>query len=234
MSSTDTEKEISIAVVAKDEERSIGKVLSGIFSAMRHCGRSYELFLVDGYSEDDTVKIARRLGTDIISVKGGKGLAMQKALETAKGEYVLFIDADGSHMPDDIIRLVDTIRDTGADLVIVSRVPGRSEEMGGKSLDNLLRLCGNKLSAFIVNKRWGTRLTDIQNGFRIIRREAALKLDLREKSFSIEQEMVMKALKRRLNVLEIPGTERKRLYGRSKISKRREFWKYLWSFIKNL
>lgn len=229
-----TEKEISIAVIAKNEEKAIGKVLSGTLSAMRHSAEPYEIFLIDGYSKDDTVKIARRLGANIIKVRGGKGQAIRKALETVQGRYVVFMDADGSHIPEDIIRLLKTIRDTGADLVIVSRMLGSSEELGAKSLDSLLRLWGNKLGVFIVNKRWGSDLTDIQNGFRIIRREAAERLHLEEEGFSIEQEMVMKCLKGRLKVSEIPGIERKRLYGRSKILKRKEIWKYLWSFMKNL
>ena len=119
-------------------------------------------------------------------------------------------------------------------MVIVSRLSGGSEEMGTGSLDGFLRLAGNRLSAFIVNARWRTSLTDVQNGYRIIKTAAAKGLDLKEHGFAIEQEMVMKMLKNGKKVAEIPGTERKRMSGRSKISKRKEFLKYVWSFIKNI
>lgn len=229
-----TEK-ISIAVIAKNEEKNIEKVLSDLFGAMRRSDiTSYEIFLIDGYSDDNTAKAAEKFGIPVFKIEGQKGDSIRKALEVAGGRYVIFIDADNSHDPEDIPRLVDTIRHKGCDMVIVSRILGGSEELGMKNCDNILRLLGNKLSAAIVNLRWGTKLTDIQNGFRIIKRDTALELGLQEHGFTIEQEMVMKSLKRNKSILEIPGVERKRLYGDSKICKRKEFWKYLCSLLKNI
>jgi hypothetical protein len=134
----------------------------------------------------------------------------------------------------DILRLLEAIQEKNCDMVIASRILGGSEELGARSCDNLLRLSGNHLGTFIVNWRWGSKLTDVQNGFRIIRRDAALELGLEEDSFAIEQEMVIKCLKRKKKIAEIPSFERKRLYGESKIRKRKEFWKFLWCFLKHL
>ena len=137
-------------------------------------------------------------------------------------------------MPEDINRLVSTIKQTKCDMVIISRILGKSEELNLGSIDNILRLVGNKLSAFLINMRWGAQLTDVQNGFRIVDKRSVSALKLSEHSFSIEQETVMKCLKAGKTIIEIPGIERKRLYGISKIHKRKEFWIYLWSLIKNL
>jgi len=227
--------EVSIVVVAKDEEKSIEGVLSDIFELIhQNAIESYEVFLVDGCSEDDTVRIAEEFEIEVIRVKGGKGIGIRKALEVLRGEFILFMDADGSHAAEDIVRLLRTIKEKKSDLVIVSRILGGSEELGMSNWDSLLRLLGNRLSTFVINLRWGAKLTDIQNGFRIIKRDTALELNLEEETFAIEQEMVMKCLRGNRKILEIPGIERKRLYGASKICKRKEFWKYLWSFLKNL
>lgn len=226
---------VSIAVIAKDEAGSIGSVLSRIFGVMQwYYPGGYEVFVVDGYSRDTTVSVASTFGARVFKVKGGKGKAIREALSYAQGKYALFIDADGSHLPEDIPRLIRSAADTGSDMVIVSRILGGSEEMGTDCLDGLLRLSGNLASTAAVNLRWGVHLTDIQNGFRIIRREVALGLGLREGSFAIEQEMVMKCLKGHKKIGEIPGLERRRLYGASKIVKRKEFWKYVRSFLREL
>lgn len=228
-------KEISIAIIAKDEEKSIGGVISQILEVLgQSTVQSYEVFLIDGCSKDNTIGITKKFGIDIFEVNGEKGDSIREAMKVARGKYVLFIDADGSHIPKDIPQLLKTIKESGSDMVIVSRILGSSEELGGKNWDSLLRLLGNRLSTFIVNLRWGTKLTDIQNGFRIIKRDAALGLNLKEKGFAIEQEMVMQCLKRNKKVSEISGVERRRLFGNSKVCKRKEFGKYLWSLLKNL
>ncbi|MCX5714492.1 MAG: glycosyltransferase family 2 protein [Candidatus Omnitrophica bacterium] len=227
--------DISIALIVKDEEKSIDAVLSEILLITRQISpRSYELFMIDGFSRDNTVKFAEKFGVKIIQVRGGKGDGVSRAIELAEGRYVIFIDGDGSHNPEDIIRLIKAIDENKCDLVIASRIMGGSDELGGKNIDNFLRLLGNRLSTYIINLRWKMDLTDIQNGFRIIKRSTALELKLEEKSFAVEQEMVMKCLKRNKAIIEIPGFERKRLYGSSKICKGREFWKYAWCLLKNL
>lgn len=227
--------EISIAVIAKDEEKSIERVIADIVTIMnQYVTAPYEVFLIDGDSKDNTRKIAEEFGRKVFKVKGGKGNGIRKAIEEARGEYILFIDADGSHLPEYIPQLLRSIKERDCDMVIISRILGKSEELGMRNWDNLLRLLGNRLSTFIINLRWGTKLTDIQNGFRVIKRNTALELNLEESGFAIEQEMVMKCLRKNKKVLEIPGFERKRLHGSSKIWKRKEFWKYLWSLLKNL
>jgi len=223
-------------VTAKDEELSIGRVLEGILKTISRIAglESYELLLFDGYSEDNTVEVAEKIGIDIFKIHGGKGDSIREAVKMARGEYILFMDADGSHMPEDIPRLLKAIKDQAADLVILSRFLGESEELGLGSGDSLLRWLGNKLSSLIVSLRWGVNLTDIQNGYRIIKKDVALELNLQERGFAIEQEIVMRCLKEKKKVIEIPGIEKRRMYGLSKICKRREFWYFLRSLLINL
>lgn len=226
---------LSLVIMAKNEEKNMVSVLSEVLEVIRrHLRESYELFLVDGFSEDDTVKIAEQFGIRVIRVRGGKGAGIRKALDTSQGKYVLFMDADKSHVAMDILHLLASIQQKNCDMVIASRILGGSEELGAESWDDLLRLSGNRLGTSIINLRWGSKLTDVQNGFRIIKREAALELGLEEDTFAIEQEMVMKCLRKKKTIVEIPSFERKRLHGESKICKRKEFWKYLGCLLRHL
>ncbi len=100
----------------------------------------------------------------------GKGEALRLALAEAEGEIVVFIDADGSHDPQDIPKLVAPIRAGVSDLVIGSRGKGGSDELHG-TLEQFIRYSGSQVIMLAINYRWNVRLTDSQNGFRAIRRD---------------------------------------------------------------
>jgi hypothetical protein len=76
-------------------------------------------------------------------------------------------------------------------------------------------------------------LTDIQNGFRAIRKEVASKLGLEADDFDIEEEMVIKALKKGYRVSEVPSHEYERKWGKSKLSTWKG-WKFVWRLFVEL
>jgi dolichol-phosphate mannosyltransferase len=82
--------------------------------------------------------------------------------------------------------------------------------------------------------RFNTDLTDSQNGFRAIRKDVASKLGLKEDIFTIDQEMVIRALKRNYKVVEIASHEYERKYGKSRINLLAMGWRYIWSLAKNI
>jgi glycosyltransferase involved in cell wall biosynthesis len=193
-----------------------------------------EILVVDGHSSDRTREIAASKGTTVILDGGrGKGEAMRRSLAIAQHEILVFIDADGSHDPNDIPRLVEPIRRDEAELVIASRTRGGSDELHGTA-EQLLRYIGSQLIMLAINYRWQVRLTDSQNGFRAIRRDVALALDLKSDLTTIEQEMLMRALKLGCRVVEVPSHEFERRWGVSKVSVWRLWWAYLWSLMRNI
>jgi dolichol-phosphate hexosyltransferase len=86
----------------------------------------------------------------------------------AQHEVAVFIDADGSHEPANIPKLVAPIAAGQADLVIGSRILGGSKELVG-SMAEVMRLMGSLIITLSINYRYAVRLTDYQNGFRAIR-----------------------------------------------------------------
>jgi glycosyltransferase involved in cell wall biosynthesis len=163
----------------------------------------------------------------------GKGDALRMSFDAATTGIVVFIDADGSHDPDDIPKLVAPIKAGDADLVIGSRGKGGSDELHG-TLEQLIRYIGSQLIMLGINYRWGVRLTDSQNGFRAIRRDVGLRLGLTSNLTTIEQEMLMKALKQGFRVAEIPSHEYERRWGTSKVVVWKLWFAYVWSFLRNL
>ena len=156
-------KNLCVVIPAKDEEKSIGEIIKG-------CKKYAERVLViDGYSKDKTREIAEKSGVGVVLQKGkGKGAAIRTSAEhVSNDEIVVFIDADGSHDPDDIPKLIKPIQDGKADHVTGSRLFGGSSELHG-GFDEFMRLAGSSFITFCINHRFkksNIRLSDSQNGF---------------------------------------------------------------------
>jgi glycosyltransferase involved in cell wall biosynthesis len=225
---TTSRSSVSVVIPAKDEEGIIERVVDAVM------GFGDEVLVVDGHSSDRTAAIAAARGARVLQDgRLGKGEALRRAVTEAVMDIVVFIDADGSHEPADIPALVGPIRSGRADLVIASRGKGGSDELHG-TFEQFVRYVGSQLIMLAINYRWRVRLTDSQNGFRAIDRRVALSLGLTSNSTTIEQEMLMKALKLGYRVVEVPSHEYERQWGSSKISVWKLWAVYLWSFITNI
>jgi glycosyltransferase involved in cell wall biosynthesis len=219
---------VSVVIPTRDEEGMIAEMVDAV--------RAYadEIIVVDGHSKDKTREIADAHGARVILDHGkGKGEAMRYALTEATGDIVVFIDADGSHDPKDIPAMVAPIKAGEADMVVGSRGRGGSDELHG-TIEQFIRYIGSQIIMLIINYWWNVRLTDSQNGFRAIRRDVGNKLGLTSNHTTIEQEMMMKALKQGYRVGEIPSHEYERKWGKSKVVVWKLWFSYGWSVFRNL
>jgi dolichol-phosphate mannosyltransferase len=219
---------VTVVIPTKDEEG----IVADIIEAVRP--HAAEILVVDGHSRDKTRDVAAAHGARVILDGGrGKGEALRRSFVEGRCDILVFIDADGSHDPRDIPRLVEPIRRNEADLVIASRTRGGSDELHGTA-EQLLRYLGSQLIMLAINYRFGVTLTDSQNGFRALRRDVAQSLRLRANLTTIEQEMLMRALKTGCRVVEVPSHEFERQWGVSKVRVWRLWWAYLWSVLRNI
>lgn len=202
---------ISLLIPTKNEAEGIGWLLDEVRPFVD------EVVVIDGHSTDNTVHVCRSRNVPVVLDNGkGKGAAIREGLRQLTGDIIVMIDGDGSHEVRDIPRLVDPILNEEADLVIASRIRGGSDELHG-DFTHFIRNLGGGLITMAINYRWNVRLTDVLNGFRAIRREAALGLKLTADDFDIEQQMVVQCLKRGFKVMDIPSHESVRKWGTSKL-----------------
>jgi len=218
---------VTAVIPAKNEEEGIEKIIKNVSRFVD------EVLVVDGHSKDKTRQIAKECGAKVVLDGGkGKGDGIRTGIRKAKGDIIVFIDADGSHNPKDIPKLIKPIKNEKADLVVASRAKGGSDEIR-LDLDGLFRQIGSEIAAILVNFRWRANLTDIQNGFRAIRRKTALALKLESDGFEIEEEMIMKCLKRGVRIMEVAGHEYQRRWGVSKLPTT-QAWRFLLRLFKEL
>lgn len=219
---------ITVLIPALNEETTIGDIIT------RSKKYSDDILVIDGHSNDGTESVSRSLGVKVmLDHKKGKGEAIRSAIPYIEKEITVLIDADGSHDPDDIPKLVQPILENRADHVSGSRLIGGSSELHG-GFDECFRLMGSSLITAFINHRFKVRLSESQNGFRAIKTSVLKELDLKENITTIEQEMIIKTLKKGYRMAEAPSHEYKRTAGYSKIKLRKVAFRYVYSMLKYL
>ena len=174
-----------------------------------------EIVVVDNGSTDGTDAIARGLPVRLVrEARRGYGsacLAGLAALSVQPPDVVVFLDGDYSDHPEEMPLLLEAIA-SGADLVIGSRVLGQREP--GALLPQAR--FGNAVACFLIRLLYGHRYTDL-GPFRAARWSALDRLRMQDTAFGWTCEMQVKALRRGLQVVEVPVSYRRRI-GVSKIA----------------
>ncbi|GIW42742.1 MAG: glycosyl hydrolase [Candidatus Binatia bacterium] len=202
---------VDVIIPALNEAESIGPVVRCI---PRPPVRS--VIVVDNGSTDGTAERAQQAGALVVrEPRRGYGracLAGIAALPTDT-DVVVFLDGDGSDDPACLSRLLDPIIRNQADLVVGSRLLGRTEP----GALTRVQKTGNQLAALWLRRRFGIGVTDL-GPFRAIRRPALQALRMRDRGYGWTVEMQIKAARRGLRYQEVPVPYRPRRSGKSKVS----------------
>ncbi len=215
---------VSVVIPALNEARNLPYVLARIPPD------AYEVILVDGYSVDGTVEVARQLRPDVRIVRqtrSGKGNALACGFALAMGDIIAMVDADGSIDPGEIPQFVKALLD-GADFAKGSRFAD-----GGRSHDiTRLRSLGNRCLTVLFNLCYAAHYSDLCYGFNVFWRRHSPVLGLDPSSppaldgdgrlwgdgFEVETLIHIRVVKARLVVSEIPSVEHARLHGVSNLN----------------
>jgi glycosyltransferase involved in cell wall biosynthesis len=200
---------VAVVIPTLNEEDSIADVVSTIPRPLVS-----RVIVADGGSRDATAARARAAGADVIDAGRGYGRACLAATLAADDtDIVVFMDGDGADNPANIAELVAPIRSGAYDFVIGSRARGEREP-GSIAWH---QLAAGRMAGFGMRLLYGVRYTDMC-AFRAIRRDALLKLGMRELTYGWNIEMQMRAARAGLRILEIPVDYRCRSGGESKVA----------------
>jgi dolichol-phosphate hexosyltransferase len=231
-SSADAEPDPDVTAVipARNEEATVATVVE---ECLNYAGT---VLVVEGGSTDRTAEVASEAGAIVVRDQGlGKGAALRLAVSRVTTPICVFVDADGSHDPIDIPMLAAPIKADIAEHVTGSRLLGGSDELHGGG-DEFLRLAGSAFITYLINRKFGTRLSDSQNGFRAVRTDIFRELNLTSRHTTIEMEMIMATLACGYRIVEVPTHERPRVAGYSKISLTHPaiWFSYGWRLVEGL
>ena len=198
---------VSLIIPVLNEAACIGALLAELPLAAAH-----DILVVDNGSTDATAAIARGAGVRVVSEpRRGYGYACAAGAAVASGEVLVFMDGDGSFVPEQIALLVGAIA-AGADLALGTRMQGGM--VAGAMPPHQLH--GNRLVAWLVRRIYGVPLTDL-GPFRAIRRSLLGQLDMRERTYGWPIEMIVKAARHGATIVELPVGYRPRFAGQSKV-----------------
>lgn len=210
LSSDSRDSMISVIIPAFNEEKTLSRVLERTHDTLRNLGTPYEIIVVNDGSTDETANVALQNDVTLVSngQNCGKGQALASGIAKAKGSILVTMDADGSHQPEEIPKLLYPIMadNPGSRIVVGSRFLGNLEE----NAISHVHFIGNKIFNLLIKLLTGTGITDSQSGFRAYRREVLENLNIRSTGFEIETEMIMSGLKEGFSIEEVPITCKRR------------------------
>ncbi len=215
--------ELSVVMPCLNEEKTIGVCIQKAMKAMEDKGVTGEVIVVDNGSTDNSAKIANSMGARVISQPVmGYGSAYLMGLEEAKGKYIIMADADNTYDLQELGEFLDSFN-AGYEFCIGSRFKGKI--LSG-AMPWLHRYIGNPILTGLLNLFFGAKISDAHCGLRAITKEAYKKMNLKTLGMEFASEMVIKALKLKLKIKEIPITYYPR-QGKSKLNSFRDGWRHL-------
>lgn len=202
--------ELSIIVPAYNEATRIPKFLGNLLEFARKNLESYEIIVVNDGSKDRTKEIVLNIiqgdkRAKLISYNDnmGKGHAVLQGVLKAKGKFILFIDADGSIKPQEILNLHGIYQKYNYDIVIGSRISTLSNITDPQPLSRRLL---SKIFNLYSNVLFQIKINDLLCGFKGFSRDVALQIfkNLKAYRWEFDVELLYKARKNGIKVYQLP------------------------------
>lgn len=194
---------VTIIIPALNEEQTLGIVLQRVHTILRQMDIDYEIIVVDDGSSDGTGKVADDNNAILIkhSENRGKGVALSTGFSKARGDIIVTMDADGSHLAEDIPNLIDPLRfDNKVDVIIGTRFYNGID----RDSTSHLHLIGNAILNSTIHILTGVQIHDSQCGFRAFRRKVVDGLIIDCSGFEVEGEMIVRIILNNIPFGEVP------------------------------
>ncbi|MGI8631441.1 MAG: glycosyltransferase family 2 protein, partial [Solirubrobacterales bacterium] len=212
----------SVVIPCLNEAETIATCVTKSLESIDRLGLTGEVVVADNGSTDGSQQLAREAGARVIDEqRKGYGSAYLAGFAAVQGRFVVMGDGDDTYDFDDIHRFVGPLQD-GADMVIGNRM----ENIQPGAMPWLHRYIGNPVLTGILNLFYRTGVDDAHCGMRSFRIDVLNKLKLRTPGMEFASEMVIRASKEQLDIVQIPIDYHPRV-GESKLSSFRDGWRHL-------
>ncbi len=208
---------LSVVIPAYNEEGGIADIVERVLAirpALAAQGADLELIVVDDGSRDRTAQIVGRFSEVKLvrhAANSGYGAALKTGFAQARGQWLGFLDADGTYPPEYFPGMLEVARAQQAELVIGSRMSGTDSEMP------MSRRVGNLFFARLVTLIGRQYVSDSASGMRIIRRDVLARLYPLPDGLNFTPVMSTRAVHEGIKMVEAPIPYAERV-GRSKLT----------------
>ncbi|MDP2927668.1 MAG: glycosyltransferase family 9 protein [Candidatus Omnitrophota bacterium] len=190
---------ISVILPVYNQEKTIEAVINKV----SNLSVEKEIIVVNDCSKDNTELILRGLSLNSLKVihhvsNRGKAAAVRTGLQNATGEFILIQNGDLRYDPGNYLKLLGAIKDSGADIVLGARFSKMHQGTSG------LAKVKNYFSTLILNILFGVKLYDWFTHCQLMRRESFLNLAPELKGADTAFEILTKALRKKMRVMEVP------------------------------
>ncbi len=210
---------LSVIVPCYNERATVAELLRRV----REVAVEKEIIVVDDRSTDGSRDVVAGLARQwpeirqiLQPVNQGKGAAIRRGIEEARGDIVIIQDADLEYDPDEYPKIIQPIVDGHADVVYGSRFEGYPRRV----MLYWHRL-GNTFLTFLSNMTTNLDLTDMETCYKAFRREVIQSIPLRSNRFGFEPEITAKVARRGYRIFEVPIS----YYGRDYWEGKKINWK---------
>lgn len=217
---------LSVVIPAYKEAENLKIILPQIQEVLKEI--DYDINIIDTMEAmDETETVCQKYGVNYFHREGGNfyGDAIRTGFKVAKKDYILVMDADGSHSPSDFPKMLKDVEKY--DLTIGSRYV-----TDGKTDNPWILVCMSWIVNVCFRLALGLKVKDISDSFRIYNAAdvKALKLDC--SNFDLVEEIIIKlsVFHKDYRIREVPITFNKRMYGESK----RDLLKFAFSYISTI
>ncbi|HUP49890.1 MAG TPA: glycosyltransferase [Thermoanaerobaculia bacterium] len=221
---------LSVIVPCYNERATVAELLRRV----KEVPIEKEIIVVDDKSTDGSLDVVAALARQWPEIRHilqprneGKGAALRRGIEEARGEIVLIQDADLEYDPAEYAKLIQPILDGHADVVYGSRFEGYPRRV----MLYWHRL-GNTFLTFLSNMTTNLDLTDMETCYKAFRREVIQSIKLNSNRFGFEPEVTAKVAKRGYRIFEVPISYYGRDYWEGKKINWRDGLSAIWTILR--
>ena len=217
--------DLSVVIPCLNEEKTVGICIEKCKKVFEELKITGEIIISDNGSSDKSVEIAESLGAKVVHCSNpGYGNALRFGFKNANGKYIVMGDADNTYDFLEIPLLWQKLT-PDTDMVIGTRLNGYIEN---GAMPFLHRYLGTPVLTIILNILYGTYISDIMCGMRLMKRASLEKINFQTTGMEFASELMVEFAKRKFDIQEVKISLKKGAKGRKPhINTWRDGWRHL-------